>query len=176
MATDVKEKVTETLQSELDQEPSRVESESGPADLGTFEDEDVLLSKIKVQGFGDGLSEAVGLKAHAYHRGDTIYLVSEVRVKRVEFEADPKTEELARIHTTRLVTAIEVDEKDVRTVMAIARDRKQAYEDSKSGQTSLLDGEGEPEGKGGPAGLGPDAEFNADDLPEGGAKLEPDAD
>jgi hypothetical protein len=132
--------------------------------LPGFEGREVTRSKLKLMGAGDGLSDALGLKSKAYSLGDDIYLVVQAHVKRIEHEPDDKeSEELARIHTTKVVTITEVSEADVRTFLAIARDRMQKVKDEKSGQQSLLDDAPNAEG---PAGLGVDADFDPDELPE----------
>jgi hypothetical protein len=87
--------------------------------LPSFESRPVVKSKLKLMGAGDGLSDALGLKSAAYELGDTIYLVVAAHVKRIEHEPmEKESDELARIHTTKVDTITEVSENDARAAWA----------------------------------------------------------
>lgn len=77
--------------------------------LHDFEGADVLQATIKVTNAGDGLSQAMHVEPEEFRLGDTVYLVIEATVSRVNYEEIKDTEALKRVHTLKAGTATMVD-------------------------------------------------------------------
>ena len=73
--------------------------------LSSFEGRDVLQSSIKVTNAGDGLSDAMLVDPAEYHLGDSVYVVLECVVARVDYQALTGVDALRRVHTLRAGTA-----------------------------------------------------------------------
>jgi hypothetical protein len=103
-------------------------SKNAVAGLSQFEGRDVLQATIKVTNAGDGLSDALGIEPCEYHLGETVYLVIEAEVSRVNYEEIKDTGALKRVHTFRAGDATMVDGQLVAKVL---EDQRIALEKAK---------------------------------------------
>jgi len=110
--------------------------------LSSFEGRDVLQSSIKVTDAGDGLSDAMLVDPAEYHLGDTVYVVLECQVSRVDYQGLTGVDALRRVHTLRAGTATVVSPELVSDVLEAQR---LAIEKAKGIQRLDLDGEGSDE-------------------------------
>jgi len=108
------------------------------AGLSQFEGRDVLQATIKVTNAGDGLSEALGIEPVEYHLGETVYLVIEAEVSRVNYEEIKDTGALKRVHTFRAGHATMVEGQLVAKVL---EDQRIALEKAKGVERLPMDDE-----------------------------------
>jgi hypothetical protein len=97
----------------------------------------VLQSSIKVTNAGDGLSDAMLVDPAEYHLGDSVYVVLECVVARVDYQALTGVDALRRVHTLRAGTATVVSPELVSDVLEAQR---VAIEKAKGIQRLDLDG------------------------------------
>lgn len=113
--------------------------------LTPFEGRDVVRSTISVTNAGDGLSESLKVEPTEFHHGDTVYVVLEtevVKVQHVPFDkADPHGE-LTRVHILKAGTATIVDADLVAKQIREQADRILAAKEAEAGILRLdVDGE-----------------------------------
>lgn len=108
--------------------------------LSKFENRDVLQAAIKVTNAGDGLSQALAIEPVEYHLGDTVYLVIEAEVSKVNYEELRDTGALKRVHTFKAGTATLVEGQLVAKVL---EEQKLAIEKAKGIERLPLDEDGE---------------------------------
>lgn len=100
---------------------SRSQQGAQRGELTPFEGADVLQTSIKVTRAGDGLSDALAIDPAEYHLGDTVHVVLECTVAKVDYQPIPGVEALRRIHTLAAGTASIVDPEMVREVLDAQR-------------------------------------------------------
>jgi len=103
-------------------------SKNAVAGLTQFEGRDVLQATIKVTNAGDGLSQAMQIAPDEHHLGDTVYLVIEAEVSKVNYEELSDTGALKRVHTFKAGNATMVEGQLVAKVL---EDQKLAIEKAK---------------------------------------------
>lgn len=79
------------------------------APLHRFEGRDVIGTKIKITGAGDGLSQALAIEPQELTIGETVYVVTECVVDKVTFEPVKDTTTLTRVQALKAGTATLVD-------------------------------------------------------------------
>lgn len=89
--------------------------------LAPFEGRDVLQTSIKVTNAGDGLSDAMAVDPDEYHLGDTVHVVLECIVGRVDYVQINGVDALRRVHTLKAGTATVVDAELVKDVLDAQR-------------------------------------------------------
>lgn len=85
--------------------------------LTSFEGRDVLQSTIAITNAGDGLSKALAIAPTEFQLGDTVYVVLETEVSKVQYVELPDTGSLKRVHTLKAGTATTVDDNLVADVL-----------------------------------------------------------
>lgn len=109
--------------------------------LHEYEGRDVLQATIRVTNAGDGLSTALAIAPTEYRIGDTVYVVLECEVSRVQYDEIKDTEALARVHTLKAGTGTIVDEALVTEVLTAQKVANQKARDEADGIEQLdLDG------------------------------------
>lgn len=101
--------------------PSKSTQQRPVEALAPFEGMDVLQSSIKVTNAGDGLSDAMAVDPAQYHLGDTVCVVLECQVARVDYQQITGVEALRRVHTLRAGTATVVAPELVGDVLEAQR-------------------------------------------------------
>lgn len=77
--------------------------------LHRFEGRDVIGTKIKITGAGDGLSQALAIEPQELSLGETVYVVTECVVDKVTHERVKDTDTLTRVQSLKAGTATLVD-------------------------------------------------------------------
>lgn len=116
-------------------------------DLTPFDGREVARTSIAITRAGDGLSEAMKVEPREFHHGDTVYVVLECTVTKVQFvpfdKADPAGP-LSRVHTLAAGVATIVDEELVKAHIAEQADRNLRAREAEAGIVRMFDGDGEP--------------------------------
>ncbi len=77
--------------------------------LHKFEGREVIGTKVKITGAGDGLSQALAIDPTELSLGETVYVVLECTVDKVIHERVKDTEALTRVQSLKAGTATLVD-------------------------------------------------------------------
>lgn len=77
--------------------------------LHKFEGREVIGTKVKITGAGDGLSQALAIDPEELSLGETVYVVLECVVDKVIHERVKDTEALTRVQSLKAGTATLVD-------------------------------------------------------------------
>lgn len=77
--------------------------------LHKFEGRDVIGTKIKITGAGDGLSQALAIDPQELTLGETVYVVTECVVDKVTFDRVKDTDTLVRVQSLKAGTATMID-------------------------------------------------------------------
>lgn len=85
--------------------------------LGTFDDQPVLATGIRITNAGDGLSAALQVDPRIMHHGEKIYVVLETEVSNVAFPPLKDVAGVTRLHTLKAGAATIVDADMVRDVL-----------------------------------------------------------
>jgi hypothetical protein len=101
--------------------PKKTPQSAADGQLAPFEGRDVLQTSIKVTNAGDGLSDAMAVDPDEYHLGDTVHVVLECIVGRVDYVQINGVDALRRVHTLKAGTATVVDAELVKDVLDAQR-------------------------------------------------------
>lgn len=116
--------------------------------LNAYEGRDVLQATIRVTNAGDGLSTALGIDPVEYRIGQTVYVVLECEVARVQFDELKDTDCLVRVHTLRAGTGTIVDAELVADVLSTQKEKNRKARDEADGVHELEFGDGDqPDGE-----------------------------
>ena len=85
--------------------------------LGTFDDQPVLGTGIKITHAGDGLSKALAVAPQIMHHHDKVYVVLETTVENIAFPPIKDMDGVVRMHTLKAGLATIVNESIVRDVL-----------------------------------------------------------
>jgi hypothetical protein len=110
--------------------------------LTSFENREVIKSKIELRGVGGGLNEAVDFDPIELAHGEERTIVMRVRCTKVRFdeEGDTDNKELARVHVLKLVGgAAFIDDAIVREHLDAQRERVERAREEKTGIQRLGD-------------------------------------
>lgn len=88
-----------------------------PASLGTFDEQDVIGTGIKITNAGDGLSKALAVDPVILHHHDKVYVVLETEVSNVAFAPVKDVAGVVRMHTLKAGTATIVSHEVVADVL-----------------------------------------------------------
>lgn len=99
----------------------RNDPQSAPGELNPFEGLDVLQASIKVTNAGDGLSDALAVDPVEYHLGQTVHVVLECVVAKVDYQQLNGVEALRRVHSLKAGTATVVSAALVKDVLDAQR-------------------------------------------------------
>lgn len=105
--------------------------------LKAYEGRDVLQSTIRVVNAGDGLSTALAVEPVEHHIGDTVYVVLECEVSRVQFDEIKDTDCLVRVHTLKAGVGTIVDQALVDEVLTEQKVKNQKAADEAAGIEQL---------------------------------------
>lgn len=122
-------------------------------DLTPFDGSEVIRTSIAIARAGDGLSEAMKVEPREFHHGETVYVVLECTVAKVQFvpvDKDEPTGPLNRVHTLAAGVATIVDEELVRSHITEQADRNLRAREAEAG-IERLEFDDEPELEGEPA-------------------------
>lgn len=110
------------------------------ADLTPFEGREVLRTSIAITRAGDGLSEALKVEPREFHHGETVYVVLEctvAKVQHVPLDKDDPFGPLTRVHTLAAGTATIVDEELVQAHIAEQAERNLRAREEEAGIARL---------------------------------------
>lgn len=99
----------------------RTPQSAAEGQLAAFEGRDVLQTSIKVTNAGDGLSDALAVDPAEYHLTDTVYVVLECQVSKVDYQQINGVDALRRVHTLKAGTATIVSSELVADVLDAQR-------------------------------------------------------
>jgi hypothetical protein len=95
-----------------------------PGPLHRFEGREVTGARVRVTNAGDGLSAALNIEPAEHRHGETVYVVLEAEVSRVQYDEskdDPR--QLVRVETLRAGVATLVDAELVKSVLDEQREK-----------------------------------------------------
>ncbi len=91
--------------------------------LHKFEGRDVIGTKIKITGAGDGLSQALAVEPVELRSKETVYVVTECEVGSITFEPVKDTDAYTRIQQLRAGTATIVEKSLVAELLQQQKDK-----------------------------------------------------
>jgi hypothetical protein len=112
------------------------------AKLPPFETNDVVGTRVKITGAGDGLSEALKVAPRALQHGEEVTYLLRGVVKEIDFPQD-KEGDVWRVHTVKTSSIIQVDEDTANELLQAAAEELQRRRAAAEGQDPLP--EAEPE-------------------------------
>lgn len=105
-------------------------------ELTPFEGREVYRTSIAITRAGDGLSEAMKVEPREFHHGETVYVVLEctvAKVQHVPYDKDDPFGPLSRVHSLAAGTATIVDEEIVAAHIADQAERNLRAREAEAG-------------------------------------------